>query len=286
VTFLGIDGGGSKTTFLLENDEGRELARFETGPSNWLSSGPVTARESLSNGIRRLPSSPDIVCGGFAGAGRPEAVEFYQRCLSDLLPHARVFVETDVFITYIGAIGAGPGVLVIAGTGSIALARRQDGTMVRAGGWGSTFGDEGSGFWIGREAVRTALRANDAEEDAGFLSAIEKALGLQRITDAPAAWKDGRIDVRSVAALATVVTSQYPAEPAKRILDEAAAHLRALCDLARQRAGLSLSCVMSIYGSLGAQAVLQQAIGLAFSPPANSPARGAILWARDRLKSS
>ena len=86
MTFLGIDGGGSKTTFLLENDEGRELARFETGPSNWLSSGAVNARESLTHGIQRLPSLPDVVCGGFAGAGRPEGVEFYRSCLVALLP--------------------------------------------------------------------------------------------------------------------------------------------------------------------------------------------------------
>lgn len=286
MTFLGIDGGGSKTTFLLEDNEGHELARFETGPSNWLSSGPDTTRESLTNGIQRLPSPPDVVCGGFAGAGRPEAVEFYQSCLSHLLPHAKVFVETDVFITYVGAIGAGPGVLLIAGTGSIALARRLDGNMIRVGGWGSMFGDEGSGFWIGREAIRTALRANDAGEASEFVSVIEKVLGLERITDAPAAWKDGRINVRSVAALASVVTGQYPKEPAKRIVDEAAAHLRALCDLARQRAELPPSCVMSIYGSLGAQAVLRRSIGLAFSPPANPPARGAILSARDRLRPS
>ena len=284
--FLGIDGGGSKTTFLLEDNNGRELAQIQTGPSNWVSAGPETTRESLTNGIRQLPSLPDVVCGGFAGAGRPEAVEFYRSCLSDLLPQAKVFVETDVFITYLGAIGPRPGVLLIAGTGSIALARRQNGTMVRAGGWGPTFGDEGSGFWVGREAVRTALRAQDAGESAQFVASIEKALGLREITDAPAAWKDGRIDVRSVASLASVVSGQYPEEPAKRILDEAAAHLRALCELARRQAELPESCVMSIYGSLGAQAFLQRSIGLVFSPPANPPARGAILWARDRLTSS
>ena len=74
MTFLGIDGGGSKTTFLLENDEGRELARFETGPSNWLSSGPVNGSRISDPGIQRLPSTPDVVCGGFAGAGRPKAL--------------------------------------------------------------------------------------------------------------------------------------------------------------------------------------------------------------------
>ena len=75
MTFLGIDGGGSKTAFLLETDAGQELARLETGPSNWLSSGSSTARESITAGITRLPTMPDVVCGGFA-VGTPEVRDF------------------------------------------------------------------------------------------------------------------------------------------------------------------------------------------------------------------
>jgi N-acetylglucosamine kinase-like BadF-type ATPase len=286
VIFLGIDGGGSKTAFLLENDDGQELARFETGPSNWLSSGSGTARESLASGITRLPSTPDVVCGGFAGAGRAEGVEFYRTCLTALLPKAQVMVETDAFITFIGAIGLIPGLLLIAGTGSIALARKSDGTMIRAGGWGPAFSDEGGGFWIGREAIRHALRANDAGKDADFVATITKGLNLNTITDAPAAWKDGALDVRSIAAVASTVTRQYPAEPARQILSDAAAHLRALSELARQRADLPETCPRSVSGSIGTQPMMLQLIGLPFSPAANPPARGAILWARARIKSS
>jgi N-acetylglucosamine kinase-like BadF-type ATPase len=286
VTFLGIDGGGSKTAFLLENDDGQVLARFETGPSNWLSSGADTARESLARGVAQLPVRPEIVCGGFAGAGRPEGIEFYRNCLSTLLPQTRLFVETDVFITYMGAIGPRPGVLLVAGTGSIALARRNDGSMVRAGGWGPVFSDEGAGFWIGREAIRNALRANDAAEAADFVSAITSHLHLSHITDAPAAWKTGALDIRSVAALAAVVSRLFPMEPAKQILEEAARHLRALVDVARKRSGLPESCPKSISGSVGMQPLMQQLIGLDFATPANSPAEGAILWARDRIQSS
>ena len=284
--FLGIDGGGSKTAFLLENDEGRELARFETGPSNWISSGAETARESLAEGAARLPVLPDIVAGGFAGAGRPEGIEFYRGCLTALLPQARLFVESDVFITYMGAIGPMPGVLVVAGTGSIALARQSDGTMVRAGGWGPVFSDEGSGFWIGREAIRHALRANDAAESSEFIAEVTRTLKLRSILEAPWAWKTGVLDVRSVASLASVVSGHYPAEPAKQILDEAARHLRELFHLARKRAGLPESCTRSVSGSVGSQPLMQHLLHLNFSPPSNPPARGAILWARDRIQSS
>src|SRR4029453_4117400 len=159
VILLGIDGGGSKTAFLLEDTLGNELARLETGPSNWISSGADNARESLSPCIMGLPPPPDVGCGGFAGAGRPEGIEFYRSCLSHLLPKATLFIEIDAHIAYIGAIGLKPGLLVMAGTGSIVIARNAHGAFFRTGGWGPTFSDEGSGFWIGREAIRSALRA-------------------------------------------------------------------------------------------------------------------------------
>lgn len=283
MTFLGIDGGGSKTTFLLEDENRREAARFVTGPSNWLSSGPATARESLNQGVARLPFSPDVVCGGFAGAGRPEGAEFYRSCLSSLLPRATVFVETDAFITYVGALGLKPGVLLIAGTGSIALARTASGAQIRAGGWGPFFGDEGGGFWIGREAVRSALRAHDANEFPEFIASVEQALKLRDITEAPAAWKDGAIGVHFVAAVASSILAQSESEPAKRILMEAASHLRAIAETARRRSGLPDACARSISGSLGANPVMQRSIGLPFAAPQDTPERGAIHWARDRI---
>jgi N-acetylglucosamine kinase-like BadF-type ATPase len=283
VIFLGIDGGGSKTAFLLQDEQARELARLETGPSNWISHGPDKARESISAGILNLPSPPDVVCAGFAGAGRPEGADFYRACLSKLLPKATLFVETDAHIAYMGAIGLKPGLLVMAGTGSIVIARDAHGTFLRAGGWGPTFGDEGSGFWIGREAIRSALRAHDAGESPEFVAEIVAALGLSEITESPAAWRDSVINVRSVAALAPRIFERFPQEPAKRILTDAAAQLHALAETARVRAGLPESCTRSISGSVGSNGTMQRLIALPFSPPLHSPAEGAILWARDRI---
>ena len=286
MTFLGIDGGGSKTAFLLENSDGSELARVETGPSNWFSTGADETREALAAGIAQLPLAPDVVCGGFAGAGRPSGIAFYRGCLESLLPETRILVETDAFITYIGAIGIQPGVLLIAGTGSIAIARRNDGTMVRVGGWGSMFGDEGSGFWVGREAIGAALRAHDAGMFPEFIASVVETLGLRDITDVPGAWKGGEMGVRSVASLAHTVLQQYPSEPGREILRNAAGYLRHLTDLARERAGLPATCLKSVSGSLATNIVMQQLIGVGFSAAANAPVKGAILWARDRIRPS
>jgi N-acetylglucosamine kinase-like BadF-type ATPase len=283
VTYLGIDGGGSKTAFLLEDDAGRRLARVETGPSNWLSAGTDVASKSLASGISQLPAAPEIVCAGFAGAGRPEGIEFYRTILNSLLPKARIFVETDAFVAYIGAVGVKPGVLLIAGTGSIAISRQNDGTMNRAGGWGPVFGDEGSGFWIGREAVRAALHAHDARTSSGFVSSIARALGQPSITDAVTGWTSGAVNVRTIASLASVILDQYPDEPSKRILHEAATHLRSLVQGAIEQSGLPADCHKAIAGSLGARPSFQRLIGLDFHPPAQPPERGAIEWARVRI---
>jgi len=288
VIFLGIDGGGSKTAFLLEDEDGNTLDRVETGPSNWLSAGKDVATRSITEGIQKLKAVPDVVGAGFAGAGRPEGAQFFKDCLTALLPEAKIFVETDAFISYIGAIGMEPGVLLIAGTGSIAIGRRADGSMIRVGGWGSIFSDEGSGFWIGREAIQAALRSNDLGTDSEFVSSICKGLRLNAITDVTAGWKSGDVNVQSVASLTKFIFDQYPAEPSKSILTAASRHLYSLSKAASARVGVP-DCRRSIFGSVGVHPLMKQLLrdqgtDGAFELPRELPARGAILWARSQTK--
>src|SRR5919198_4368845 len=108
--YLGIDGGGSKTTFLLVDEYYNEICHVDTGPSNYLSVGTDAAREAIAQGIAQLTERPDIVCAGFAGAGRPDSVAFYKQVLQALVPDAQIIVESDAFIASIGAIGVDPGV--------------------------------------------------------------------------------------------------------------------------------------------------------------------------------
>jgi len=287
VVYLGIDGGGSKTAFVLEDESGQVLHRIETGPSNWLSMGKEEAGRNIAAGIQQLKTKPDVVGAGFAGAGRPEGIQFFKDSLAALLPKARIFVETDAFISYIGAIGMEPGVLLIAGTGSIAIGRRMDGSMIRVGGWGPIFGDEGSGFWIGREAIQSALRANDGGTDPQFVSVVCKLLQLDSITDVSASWKSGALTVRSVASLAASVLDRYPAEPANRILNAAAELLCSLSETAIAKVGIP-NCRRSIAGSIGSHPVMTQLLrahgnGKDFETPRKSPEHGAIVWAQSLL---
>src|SRR5262245_19054169 len=189
--YLGIDGGGSKTTFLLVDEHTNEICRAQSGPSNRLSVGDEAAGEAIKQGVSRLTATPDIVCAGFAGAGRPESVAFYRDVLHSLLPDAELLIKSDAFIASIGALGVDTGLLLMAGTGSIVIGRDKDRAMFRIGGWGPHFGDEGSGFWIGREAVRAALRSIDLQMPTEFTERVATTLGLKSVSDVVAAWAGG-----------------------------------------------------------------------------------------------
>lgn len=182
--FLGIDGGGSKTSCAL-GDETSILGTGTAGGSNLVRVGEAQAREALASAIRQActvagisPSQVRRACVGLAGAAQPEITEAAHRILSDLVS-GEIEVVGDMVIALEAAFGGGPGVIMIAGTGSIAYGRNPAGETARAGGWGFAVSDEGSGHWIGRSAVAAALRIQD-QSPAGnrLLEGILKAWQL------------------------------------------------------------------------------------------------------------
>ncbi len=183
--YLGIDGGGSKTSCLI-GDETNVLGTGTGGASNLVRVGEAQARESLSGAIRQAcavanlnPSQIGSVCIGLAGAARSEISELVTRIVSEIVP-GKVKVVGDNVIALEAAFGGGPGVIVIAGTGSIAYGRNREGQTARAGGWGFVISDEGSGHWIGRTAVAAALGSWD-EDPAQNLRLIEVLMKSWRV---------------------------------------------------------------------------------------------------------
>jgi glucosamine kinase len=151
--YLGIDGGGTKTVCAV-GDKTRVLARATSGGSNVVRSGEAAARESLLSAIREACASAQVqasdvrrVCVGGAGAARPEVAEFVRRVVGEVVS-CEVMVVGDMETTLYAAFEGGPGVIAIAGTGSIAYGRNAGGKTLRAGGWGFAISDEGSGQWI------------------------------------------------------------------------------------------------------------------------------------------
>jgi BadF/BadG/BcrA/BcrD ATPase family protein len=172
--FLGIDGGGSKTLCAV-GDESKLLATATAGPSNVLRIGEAQARESLHQSVHQAcaaagitPAQVTNTCIGAAGAARPEVAEIVRRILAEILPSttlpSTINVVGDMQIALEAAFGAGSGVLVIAGTGSIAYGRDAQGRTARAGGWGFAISDEGSAHWIGRAAAAALVRDLDRTE--------------------------------------------------------------------------------------------------------------------------
>lgn len=175
--YLGIDAGGTKTDCALSN--GAELLGQATGESCKLARvSRDKARENLQTVIRKacesarvLPRDVQHVCIGMAGASIPEAVKWAQETVREVMPGATIYVAGDHIIAHRAAFGTSHGVLVISGTGSIAFGRNPTGETARAGGWGPNVSDEGSAYWVGREAVVAALHAYDFS-DSNELQAI------------------------------------------------------------------------------------------------------------------
>jgi N-acetylglucosamine kinase-like BadF-type ATPase len=186
--FLGIDAGGSKTTCVV-GDEKNVLASATAGGSNLTRVDESVARHALHESIRRASAAADVdpgsverVCLGMAGAGRPQVSELARRIVAEVIP-GKIEVVGDNVITLHAAFVDGVGVVVIAGTGSIAYGRTRAGQTARAGGWGFAISDEGSGYWIGRSAVSLTLRAHDEGEPSALLQAINKAWNVRSIDE-------------------------------------------------------------------------------------------------------
>lgn len=190
--FLGIDGGGTQTTAWLADNRSRVLARVAIGPSNPLKVGLPLARRNLiavSRQARREAGlhkgqKLSVLCAGVAGIGRPPIYRKMLQSLKRGVPAHRYFLTHDAAIALEAALGSSPGVIVIAGTGSIALGRDKDDHILRCGGWGSTFDDSGSGYDIGRKAVSAALAAFDGRAPSTRLGKdICRALNIREIAD-------------------------------------------------------------------------------------------------------
>jgi N-acetylglucosamine kinase-like BadF-type ATPase len=159
---------------------GAELLGQATGASCKLARvGKERGRENLQTVIRQATETAHVdagkiqhVCIGMAGASLAEAVHWAQQTIRELIPESTIYVAGDHVIAHRAAFGTSPGVLVISGTGSIAFGRNQNGETARAGGWGPNVSDEGSAFWVGREAVTAALHAFDFGKSNGLLATI------------------------------------------------------------------------------------------------------------------
>ncbi len=263
--FVGIDGGGTKTALIACTPEGAEVASAVCGPLNYNFIGIDAALQNLGAGIATL----DLPEGSIAAVGigdpsiddeseSPIAKEFAKRA-AELLG-APVYIRSDAYMTLFALTGdQKSGVLIISGTGSMAIGENDAHGISVVGGWGRLTGDEGSGYYIGLEGIRAALRAADGVAPQTTLtSAALKHFGVSTPRDLiPVFYGESEPDVagfsRRVAACA-----EDGDKIAKAILLDAAAHL------ARYASVLIEKCNAELLGVWGSVLCKNDAVRRAF----------------------
>ncbi|HEY4009417.1 MAG TPA: BadF/BadG/BcrA/BcrD ATPase family protein [Acidobacteriaceae bacterium] len=182
--FVALDGGGTKTECWVA-DESRVLGRASGPTVKIMNVGQEAASSNLRAIVREALRAANVsgdsiacTCFGLAGSSSAEVVRWAEMTLRELVSGG-VIITGDEQIALDAAFQGGPGVLVIAGTGSNVMGRCTDCSTVSAGGWGPVLGDEGSGTWIGLEAIRSCLRARDRGVESCLLRDIQQAWKLE-----------------------------------------------------------------------------------------------------------
>jgi len=303
---LGVDGGGTKTTGLLAEASGTILARGRGEGSNQNVIGIDNAARNLAGLIATLARTAGRTVAeigsavlGLAGAGaerdRRILIEAIQARLRTMgLPPVPLSIESDGRIALEGAFNGGPGVVAVAGTGSVVMGKSPDGTTISIGGWGRVIGDEGSGYCIGLEALKSVSREIDGRGAAGRLRVtISARFGLETRERIIAAVYREKFDIPSIAP-AVIDAAESGDGVALEILTRAAREFAPQVVTAVTRLGLQggAGVVMigglidhdTVYSRLLAGEIRKSSPAVDFRSPLNGPAHGALLLAMAGLK--
>lgn len=283
---IGIDGGGTKTLLAAARRDGTITTHIcEAGCNPFDQPGWREVLATLRGRTADICAEAEAIAFGMPGYGEVVGFSRQQDEEASRFGGAATLVMNDVKIAFEGAFCGDAGVLLLAGTGSMAWACSRTGADVRTGGWGYAFGDEGSAFWIGRQAIARASRAIDGRIDAaGFVEALFSHLGLslEDPHNSLIGWYETRRHLRAeVADLARFVDQLSSSErEAARILDDAADHLACHVRASWKAIDGSGPIVWSIAGGAFNSTILRsrvvERVATPFRPPVLPPIGGAI----------
>ncbi|GBD07573.1 N-acetylmuramic acid/N-acetylglucosamine kinase [bacterium HR21] len=233
----GIDGGGSRTRVAV-TIAGQQVASLEIGTVRIGAVGIGEACERLVNALVELREQTgvigyDAVVAGIAGVWLPEERQRVEQVLRWMARERRLLlgelrVVSDAEIALEGALAGKPGVVLIAGTGTIAVGRTPSGQLVRCGGWGIELDDEGSGAWIGREGLTAVVRALDGRGQptclAQKLAELYPSIRLEQPRTIVAAYNERLFEYPTLTPLVMACAQEGDAV-CRAILERAAAHL-------------------------------------------------------------
>jgi N-acetylglucosamine kinase-like BadF-type ATPase len=207
---LGIDVGGTKTVCLLADDHAHVVAEGREEGANLQGAGELALEKVLHSVMESTLAGtglvPSAICLGIAGVDRAADEAVVRSIMRRIGYKARILVVNDALIALQAGVADDPGIVIVSGTGSIAYGRNGEGQASRAGGWGYVLGDEGSGYWIGRLALRAVVRHADGR---GRITSLTPRLlnhfGVQQASELINKVYHEELSPRAIAALAKYV---------------------------------------------------------------------------------
>jgi len=172
MNYLGVDGGGTKTAFMLIDEKGRIKGWARKGTTHYLQVGVDEVKSTLREGFREVSSEAGIEVEDidYAFLGLPcygeevESVSILEDVTSSAIGEVNFKVGNDVEVGWAGSLACRPGINLVAGTGAIGFGSDADGDTARVSGWDYFIGDEGSAFWLGKELLSVFTKQSDGRE--------------------------------------------------------------------------------------------------------------------------
>lgn len=297
MAFMGIDGGGSTLRVIIVDDDLTPLAEATRSTANPSVIGHAAAAALIQSAMREAmsqASAPIEAAGiGIAGASAAHSTPWLLAVVSSVVPRAFKVPSTDTVIALAGAHGGLHDAMVLAGTGSVALAIGTNGEAHQAGGWGYLLGDEGGGYWLAMEALRACIRWQDGmcPEARDLAQRVLAALDLTGAIDLIPWVYQQPPPTREIAGHASLVLDAAAEGDAvaQSIVGRGAQALAAITRAAIERAELSAPAIQFCGGLLGfdnpLSLALCQQLGLTARPvPLYPPVIGAALLAKIQLE--
>jgi N-acetylglucosamine kinase-like BadF-type ATPase len=191
--WLGVDGGGTNCRAAITVDDGEVIGEGRAEAANHIRVGMETAVNHVVEAVAQACQQAEIklpeitaACVGLAGVSHPDHHHQMLAALKEALTISDITLETDARVALAGATGNKAGVVIIAGTGSIACGINSRGRFARAGGWGPAMGDEGSGSYIGRRALESVVMSYDYRgEPTSMMEPILRHFGVSSPPELP-----------------------------------------------------------------------------------------------------
>ena len=296
---LGIDAGGTKTVGLLADETGRVVAVARGTGANLQTHGELEVEKVFDGILEAVGARGEIaaVCLGIAGVDRPRDEEVIRGILRRLGYRETARVVNDAAIALVAGAEERVGIVILAGTGSIAYGADREGHTARSGGYGFLLADEGSGYWLGHQALRAAVRSADGRGPQSALAGLVfESLGVGSVAEmVPVVYEKGLPKFR-IAAHAGLVqqASDRGDAVATALLEEAALELSLAARAVAQRISLGggpyrvvlAGGVFKACPSLPGR--IERCLGLPGAelvPLRVEPAQGAVALALDLLRS-